>query len=186
MDIVLLNSGGIDSRVSAAFLSEHRIHSLYIDWNPRNSIEAQRAAEITAATYCVDHTVLPWGADWMVNFPILGAWGHPFTNLTGLSVAAAYTRYLEAGGIASGVRAEVTRSPEWRTWMLGLLNSSAISGSIELFLPVFGLLDERVTDMAMELDVDLSTTWSCSSATPACRRCRSCRRREVALFKMRR
>jgi 7-cyano-7-deazaguanine synthase in queuosine biosynthesis len=177
--VVLLNSGGIDSRVSAAMLGTYKVHSLYIDWNPRNSAAAQAAAQITADRYCADHTVLPWGADWVVELRTIGGWGHPYTNLLGLSIAAAFSAYRGAVAVASGVRAEVTAGPGWRDAMVAML-SSPVSGIRRLVLPVYDMSDDEVTLKARAAGIDLTTTWSCTF-DPACGRCHSCARRRRAV-----
>jgi 7-cyano-7-deazaguanine synthase in queuosine biosynthesis len=159
--------------------------SLYVDWNPRNSGAARAAAAITAEKYCADHEILPWGANWIAYLPRLRGWGHPYTNILGLTIGAAYARYREASAVASGVRPESSNGPRWRAAMNELLHASALSGSLDLLLPVYDLTDNAIIANAIALGVDLDTTHSCSQSEPPCGRCRSCQRhaRAVAALK---
>ena len=184
MNVVLLNSGGIDSRVSAALLQagEHTVHSLYVDWNPRNAIAAKAAAQLTADTYCASHEILPWGADWMSRMSF-GGIGMPFTAGLDVTVGAAFACYRKATGVATGLHSGEA-APGWREVAQALLNGSVFSGKFELVLPVWEMSEVDVATAAVHLHVDLVTTYSCNESETPCDGCVHCRRRERAIALM--
>ena len=180
-DVVLLNSGGIDSRVSAALLKAAglTVHSLYVDWNPRNAWAAKAAAQVTADTYCTSHEVLPWGADWMSPMSF-GGIGMPFTAGLGLAVGAACACYRHATAVASGLLSREA-APGWRDTAQALLRGSVFSGTFDLLLPVWSMSEADVAATAVRLGVDLATTYSCNEAEEPCGRCVHCPRHERAI-----
>lgn len=177
-DIVLLNSGGIDSRVTAAMLADigWTIHSLLIDWNPNASAALQRAAAETADRYCASHTVLPWGLDWRTEFPKLGKLAIPYTALTATVLGAQYAHLKGVDWVATGARSDMAPDREWVDLLQDILDLNVPTGPKVLLTPVFDMDDFEVRDKARELGVDLTTTVSCPE-DPPCGTCKSCRRR---------
>lgn len=176
---VLLNSGGIDSRVSAAMLrasGDWEVHSLFIDWNPTVRDAAGLAARITADTYCDHHEVFAWPVDWMTWYPNLRKSTTPYAHLGTFALAAPFAQHVGADYIVSGVRREVSMDPAWFDAMKVVLNGNAFAGGKVFLVPVYEMTNEEVTAKAAELGVDLATTYSCT-AWPACGECASCRRR---------
>lgn len=186
--VVLLNSGGIDSRISAAILrsSGQQVHSLHVAWNRRVAAGSAAAAAATAAAYCVDHTVVPWGVDWTKYLDRLQSWGQPFTNLLAISMGASFAGYLGVTGVASGIHAtnssSIAAANRWRDAMMVLLDPTSHLtggqiGQLRLLLPVFDMSDEAEAKVSAQSGVDLSTTWSCPVSDPACGTCYACKRR---------
>jgi 7-cyano-7-deazaguanine synthase in queuosine biosynthesis len=174
MKVVLMNSGGIDSRVSAAALAAdgHEVYSLYVNWNPRNRQAAQEAARVTADTYCVRHEVLPWGADWMSRMSF-GGIGMPFTAGLSVAVPAAYACHVDAQAVASGLLRQEAASGG-RATATALLHGSVYSGTFDLLLPVWEMSESEVAATAVRLGVDLLTTYSCNEGEEPCGRCVHC------------
>jgi len=176
---VLLNSGGIDSRVSAAILADigWELHSLFIDWNPTSSIQSGICARNTADRYCASHTVFAWPMDWMTWYPQLRKSTTPYALLGTYSLAAPYAQHIGADYIASGIRKEVVTSAEWLDAMRTILNVNKFADSKVFLLPVYDLSNDEVTSKGRELGVDMDSTWSCT-VSPQCGECESCRRRK--------
>lgn len=60
-EILLMNSGGLDSALLAAYATRnlgHTLHSVYIDSGQVNRIPAMAAAQTTATKFCLDHHVI--------------------------------------------------------------------------------------------------------------------------------
>lgn len=177
--VVLLNSGGIDSRVSAAMLevSGMEIHSLFIDWNPTCSITACLAAEETADLYCKSHTVFPWPVDWMTYYPNLKKSTTPFAALGTFSLGVQYAHHIGANYVASGIRREISVDDNWLESLRTVINANAFAEPKVLLLPVYDMTNNQVTETAIQLGVNLVTTYSCT-VVPPCGECRSCDRRK--------
>lgn len=179
--VVLLNSGGIDSRVSAALLAESgmEVHSLTVDWNPYAREAILPAAQATADTYCASHTVLDFPVDWMRWSDLLKKKRMPYTVYVVLGLGAQYAVTLDATWIATGNRKGTSKDPlEWLEIMHRAINQSRVSPEMTILSPVFHLPDEDVDALAKSMSVDLTTTYSCS-VYPACGDCVSCARRRV-------
>jgi len=176
--VVLLNSGGVDSRVVAAMLkaSDMEIHSLFIDWHFGVSAEAGAAAKLTADTYAVDHEVIRFPLDWTRWHDRLGRRWFPFTGPTAIAIGSSYAGFMEAEWLAVGVRRESYTDHTWPEAAQRLLATSGITKPIALLLPVYDMDDAQVAAKGVELGVDMDTTWTCT-ASPQCGTCRGCRRR---------
>jgi len=179
--VVLLNSGGIDSRVSAALLrrSGMDIHSLFIDWNRAARERSLQAAQATADMYCTDHLVFQYpDVDWMQWRPLIGKHGMPYTAQASLVIGAQYAAVLGTPWIASGVRREIARTKDlWVTIQTDALNEAAGFGlECVVLTPVWEMTDDQVWEEAERMGVDLSSTWSCCEF-PACGTCADCKRR---------
>ncbi len=177
--VVLLNSGGIDSRVTAAMLhrSGMTIHSLFIDWMFSITEVGGAAAAETARLYASDHTVLPWGLDWSMRFERLGRQGFPFTGIGAIVVGGMYAATLGAEFIASGVRDEGRPSKEWPDEVQKVLAGGMFTAPMAVLLPVYHMNATQVSTTAKELGVPLETTYSCM-VVPPCGTCKSCQRRK--------
>lgn len=176
-DVVLLNSGGIDSRVAAAMLraSGASVHSLFIDWNPASSFEAGRAARGTADAYCAGHEVFRWPVDWRTWYPSLRKATTPYAFLGTLALGVQYAHHMGANFIASGVRREV-HDADVLGIVADLLSANRFGTEKAFLAPVVNMSEADVTAKARELGVDLDSTWSCPEA-PQCGQCSSCQRR---------
>ena len=178
-EAVLLNSGGIDSRVAGWMM--HRmgweLHSLHIPFNPFNRQACRNAALVTATLYCKTHVVAAEPDDWMR--PYWGARkGWPHTGVYVHLMGAIYAEYRGIGHVVSGLRRDVM-AEDWRPHMISLLAASRVSDSAVLVMP---LLEEIAPDAgirrAEELGVDVSDTHSCW-IDPPCGECAKCEARRA-------
>lgn len=178
-DAVLLNSGGIDSRVSAAIAHSqgYTLHSLLLDFNQPNRNRAQLAAQTTGSLYCADHRVVKYDCDFGVFSPATGNFALPMHGLFLLLVGVQYAISKSIGAVVSGF--------DGRTYTSELINqlhdfmAQNTFRSIEIaFLTPFKdqkedtLLKEYVT----QLQIPLDDTVSCGSLAP-CGVCQACQRR---------
>lgn len=177
---VLLNSGGIDSRVCAAMLRDAgcwETYSLFIDWNVRARPRANEAAAQTAALYCDSHVEFPYPVDWATLAPTMSKFTTPYANLASLGLATQYAQFLGADYIVSGARREVNRNADWRQQFSEAVNGNTMFEPKLYSFPIYDLSNDEVTEKALSLGVDIASTWSCSQH-PACEACASCRRRK--------
>jgi 7-cyano-7-deazaguanine synthase in queuosine biosynthesis len=179
--VVLLNSGGIDSRVAAAMLvvSGMEVHSLTIDWNPGARERVLRAARLTADSYCASHFEFAYSVDWMTWSDKLGRVRMPFAVLAAVALGAQYAVTLgpDVTWLATGRRYQSVEVPGSSTEEMNrVLTQSRLSQTLVLLNPVFDFSDSRVDEKAAELGVDLTTTVSCLAAEE-CGTCVSCQRR---------
>lgn len=178
-EVVLLNSGGIDSRVAAAMLKAAgmTVHSLTLDWNFDARDRSLTAAKLTADLYCETHFVFTYPVDWRRWNEKLGKRSMPYTASTLHALAAQYSAQIDTPWIASGIRAEITDDPShWRDRVMGGINTTGPSAKVVILAPLFDMKPVDVTAKALELGVDLTTTWSCTEPV-ACETCSSCKRR---------
>lgn len=177
--VVLLNSGGLDSRVSAAMLdaSGMTVHSLFLDWAPGGRDRFRRAAQRTADLYAVSHLEFPYPVDWMLFSERLGRVRMPFAVFAAVAIGAQYAASKGIVWVATGRRKHSVEVPEGSTdQMQEVLNQSRVSEKLVLLNPVFDLDDDGVDAKARELGVDLTGSASCMEPTP-CSACPDCRRR---------
>lgn len=176
MKAVLMNSGGVDSRVTAAMLRSQgwELHSIYNDWSGLK--EQELAAKVTADSYCSSHEVFRWPSpDWVIQFELLGKRALPHAALHTTIFGATRAVSLGIEWIASGVRSEAAHDG-FREGFQDLLNSSKYFPDKVLLLPLWSLGVDEITRIGLEHGVDLDTTWSCTSS-PHCGSCDACRRR---------
>jgi 7-cyano-7-deazaguanine synthase in queuosine biosynthesis len=170
-EAVLLNSGGIDSRVTAALLKKqgYVLHSLFVHLNKRNDKATIPAAEETARLYCADRFVFEYPVDWWMQKK--RDWsGVPFTMASTHVIAAQYAHFLECSMIASGVRRE-NADPQRVEHLRRVLESAAMTNPITLLTPLYELADSQ-----MDKTIDLTDTYSCNHYPP-CGKCMACIRR---------
>jgi len=180
-EAVLLNSGGIDSRVAAAIMTGEdygwQLHSLHIPFNPHNRKACKGAAKRTAEMYCVDHEVSRRPDDWMMHMHERGFKHLPHTGIYTHLLAAIYAHSHEIPYVVSGIRKDVMQE-DWRGKFIDLLSMSKLTKPAVIVMP---LLEETAADagvrLAMELDVDISDTHSCWT-DPACGTCHKCSTRD--------
>jgi 7-cyano-7-deazaguanine synthase in queuosine biosynthesis len=175
-EAVLLNSGGIDSRVAAAVLHEQgwTLHSLYHDWTGTDEQRAASAA--TAEQYCTSHHVIAWpDPSWVVWVESLGKRALPHATFTTALLGAMYATKIGVLSVATGARRD-SAFDGWRDAFQELLNSSRFFPDKLVVTPLWDLRDSEVTFIGRTGNVDLDSTWSCPEA-PQCGACASCRRR---------
>jgi 7-cyano-7-deazaguanine synthase in queuosine biosynthesis len=179
-EIVLLNSGGIDSRVSAAMLFDigWDVHSLFLDWNPASLPGMANAALATADSYCASHTVFKYPADFTVWLPPLRKRTMSFASLATTIIGIQFAYSEKISYVANGSRRECNRDREWVQKLSDIVNGNAfIEDGINLIFPVLNMNNDEVTARGRELGVDLESTWSCPN-DPPCGQCESCVRRQ--------
>jgi 7-cyano-7-deazaguanine synthase in queuosine biosynthesis len=176
---VLLNSGGIDSRVLAAMLdvNDWEVHSLFIDWNVRLRPKGGEAAKETADLYCASHTVLPYGADWAAWNEVVQKHTTNYATMTSTMLGLQYAACIDADWVFNGSRKEVSDDPDFVGKFNELVNSNTLQGNRVLSFPLWDMTGSDVSEKAASLGVDLTTTYSCSVYPPDMT-CKSCRRRE--------
>lgn len=173
-----MNSGGIDSRITAAMLHAQgwTIHSIYNDWT---QLEGQaKAAEKTADLYCVQHEVFHWPMpDWIEPYnEQLKKRCLPHTTFHTAMLGAIRAVTLGIYWIASGARIE-SATDDFKNTFQTLLNASKFYPDKLLILPLWDLKEIEITQLAAEYNVDLNSTWSCPNSDPHCGKCESCNRR---------
>lgn len=174
------NSGGADSRTAAAIADAlgWKLRSFYVDWTgPWVGDNQRRAAAETAERYCVSHEVLPLE-------PRMAYW-HESLNKRSIAFQSSLMALFGAelavrdglSWIVTGDRPEVQGSG-WLGAMQELLNVHRARSGIVIVAPVWDLSEDEVTAKAIELGVDLDSTWSCTVSAPHCGECGPCLRRK--------
>lgn len=169
MKAVLLNSGGVDSRVAAAIANKagYELHSIYIDCNPLNRDRALPAAQRTADLFCVSHEVLPFPSLTITYFPDLPG-GLPYSSIVMFSVATAYCKFHKLDAVISGTRTDMWTG-DWLERFKDLLACHKKHTAPLFFTPIFALATmDEVVAKAKELDVPLEDTTSCGRAVVPC------------------
>ena len=175
MEAVLLNSGGIGSRVAAALAQRrgYRLHSLYIACEGDVVNRTWPAADRTASMYCIDHYNLRWPS---------GAAGSlqpvPFKQLLVHILGAQYAAGLGAGVVVSGQRLEAV-PVDFPDMLREMLHSDGYGDGLDFNLPLWetGSL-KQVVYQARQQGVNLNDTYSCSQV-PHCGACAKCQQRKA-------
>lgn len=180
MKAILLNSGGIDSRVTAAILRSqgYTLHSLHIHLNKKNDVKTLEAASRTARLYCQDHFIFEYPTDWNIKKGIF--YGIPFTFLVTHSIGAPYA-YIKGGDLASGYKSSKKNPEEVHSLLQQLLDKSLYTSSVKFITPLLNKSFSEVQELAKNYNVPLEDTYSCTQYPP-CGKCASCSlRRKVGL-----
>ena len=177
---ILLNSGGIDSRVAAAIAhkSQWNLVSLYIDCNPYSRSRSLPAAERTAELYCSEHVVMPFPMDLILlgdkrpNPSLPG--GTAYSSLFCAILASSYAKWRgDVNCIVSGTKNDAW-VPEWKDRLAELMAGYKLHKPPMFFAPVAEMLQVKdVYLKAQELGVPLEDTSSCGAAEP-CGICKKC------------
>ena len=176
-DAVLLNSGGIDSRVCAAIMQDKdwKLHSLHLPFNPHNKGAARKAARRTAELYCVGHYEAREPDNWVTMFK--GFQGLPHTGIYVHLMGAIYAVSKGFEWVVSGYRKDVMAF-DWTSDLTNLLSASKVHEPATFSMP---LKEESAGDaglrIAKELGVDISDTHSCWT-DPPCGTCHKCSARD--------
>lgn len=176
MNIALLNSGGIDSRTSAAFLKKqgHTLHSIHVHCNKRNDIASLPAAAKTAELYCDSHFIYESPTDWAMRKD--NHFGVPYTFLYTHAIGAQYA-FSKGYALATGYKEERDDANRLELFEK-LMGGSLHTEPIEIFAPVYGKNFPQVYEMAKELGVPLEDTYSCTDFPP-CAKCGTCIKRKA-------
>jgi len=173
---VLLDSGGIDSRILAAYLSPRNwdIHALHIPFNPHTRGASLKAAQKTADLYCSGITVMSGPPDWITT--LNRDWhGLPFTGLYVHLVGAMFAVSRGIEYVASGLKKEVMAG-DYIATLREMLSQSKMTTPPSFVVPF--LEDPALADIGAALDsgIPLEDTHSCWT-DPACGSCSKCRAR---------
>ena len=182
---VLLNSGGIDSRVAAAIASKGgwSLTSLYIDNNPHNHDRAIRAAQRTADLYCTEHVVMPFPMDLTLlgdkrpSDKLPGAIG--YSSIVTIVLGAAFARHRQIDNVISGTKNDVWSGDGWKTHLQDLFSCFSLysKGHTYFHTPVEEYKTvQMIVEKAKKLGVPLEDTVSCGHPTP-CGICNKCTQR---------
>lgn len=178
---IILNSGGPDSRVTAAIAKKmgYKLHSLYIDFNKHNGKGAKPAAARTAKLYCVSHTIAPWDIDWYFPFPDNKYFGYPHTNTFVHLIGSQFALKKEAEigkkveWVFTGSRVDAC-APDALTKLHDLLKTVTPHQTATFVSPLWNTKGfDDIVNKAKELGVDLKDTWSCNKY-PKCGTCMKC------------
>lgn len=181
MHAVLLNSGGIDSRVTAKLARDqgYVLHSLHIAANKQIAPASLPAAAKTAELYCADHFVFEYPVDWgKLKFKQ----GHKFSGVgyNALMVATIGAQYAFFKGfelIVSGTKRE-RRSADFHTRFEAIVNESLHTTPVKFVSPIYEMMFKDVIKLARENKVPLEDTYSCTFY-PQCGACPTCVQRRI-------
>lgn len=175
---VLLNSGGIDSRVTAKLAVDtgYTVHSFFVDANPKLKDVAEEAAAETARLYCADHFVYKVPYDWTYDKGD-GIVSMPFTGMMLYTLGAQYASYKGWNAVFTGLRVQGT-NPK-RVEILNSLFADALNTSpVTFYAPLFKETFGTTSAIAKRLNVPLEDTFSCNQ-NPPCGKCRVCLNRQA-------
>jgi len=175
--VILLNSGGVDSRVVAAMC--HRdgweIHSLYFDINQDNRERCMKAAQRTADLYCKEHTVVPLSVLDIKTNPFAGGRGVAHSSLLNHMLAAMFSSKWGITYIVSGQKSDVAGTSiggkgglSYIYTLQKVFNQNQVIKPPIIMMP---FADHEmdytpVFDIAKELKVPLDDTASCGNVVP--------------------
>jgi len=177
---ILLNSGGVDSRVAAKISKDegYVLHSLFIHANFHNDTKTIPAAKKTAELYCVDHYEFEYPIDlWMEKKVIMNEkeikwWGIPYTGWMAYIIGAQYAMFKGYPTIISGMKNEGRKVVEYVEKLADFMTNPT-----EIIAPVFKMSSKEVIELAKREKIPLKDTWSCNRF-PACERCTACKKRK--------
>lgn len=203
-ELVLLNSGGFDSLLTAAILNSQKwnIHSLFIDYGQR-AVEQERVAAMNISSrYGVSfHTVylnlgfshplfdstadisatIHTDGTWDVNLVIV-----PVRNVIFLSIAASYAEQRSLDRVAVGFCGPYWYDEEWPTpdqnanmianfEKMLTVASHGSAKRLRVFAPLLGKSKEQNVRRAKRLNVDFSLFYACHVGDALpCGRCEKC------------
>lgn len=176
-DAVLLNSGGIDSRVTAKLLKDegYTLHSLFIDFNKQISNKSNKSAKETADLYCVDHFVFKYPVDWAMQKSETH-YGTPFVAMAVHAIACQYAAFKGYQYVVAGTRSE-GRGKVYLDNLRLMINKALQTKPVTFVAPLYFKEFDEVITLAKEHKVDLKDTHSCGSH-PSCGKCGPCMKRK--------
>lgn len=179
---IVLNSGGIDSRLVAAQMQGMgwELHGLYVDYGQANREGALPAAQKTADLYCEGRLkVVPYPDfrceknDHMPGYIEQPAYG-PMAAVVGWQ----YAVQIGAGWVVMGCKKD-SYGEEHLTGLQDLVRANKMTKPVVFSAPLWELatLSETLAK-ARELDVDVSDCVSCNRSWPPCGECNRCKGRK--------
>lgn len=182
---VLMNSGGVDSRLTAAFLHAQgwELVSLHLNFGLPNAARAAVAAARTAALFCSGEHVITFGGESLVAEH--GPLGDPPAVFAvapiALSVGASYARAHDLEYVALGLKAE--QGPEFASAAHQMLARGVSRKELVLLHPFSGCLSYQCElELLVELTgsaLELGDAVSCACERP-CGVCVKCKQRQAA------
>lgn len=182
MKVILLNSGGLDTLVSAAYAKSlgYELHSLFVDMGQvsvkRDRESAQRIAEKFGVTH--KETVISGGPYRATNG------GVPFTKMffSFLASIEAVSQGIET--VVTGAKKE-RNNAEMYIKLADLLSCANISQPPVFIKPVWELSLEAEVALGLKLGLtmeEMKATSSCFQTEEVCNQCVTClKRQEVGL-----
>jgi 7-cyano-7-deazaguanine synthase len=202
---VVLLSGGMDSCVSAAIMSQtHRLALLHASYGQRTERRERRAFEEIADFYKAERLVIRLDAlsriggsaltDKRIHVPEEGESLNPqagipityvpFRNAHFLAAAVSWAEVIGAGAVAVGAVADDSSGypdcrPEYYSVFAELVRvGTRPETKIDIATPVIALRKSEIVRRGVELGAPLDRTWSCYQFDDeACGSCDSCRLR---------
>lgn len=176
IDAVLLNSGGIDSRVLAKLAHDagYIVHSLFINANKKLTRPATKAAAKTAKLYCQTHEVFDYPLDWGVKKG--EAHGVGFNAMMSHTLGAQYAIANGWNVLFSGARSQ-GRGDRYMENLRFMLQRGLQTKPVDILTPLWSRKFADVQAIAMGLDIPLNDTHSCTKH-PACGTCAVCIKRQ--------
>ncbi len=200
---VTLLSGGLDSTTTLAIARRDGFdcHALTIDYGQRHRVELEAARAVAERLGARDHVILPLDlrrfggsaltADLAVpksrepaamsDIPVTYV---PARNTIFLALALAWAETLGAEDIFIGVNAlDSSGYPDCRPEFINAFEQLASLGTkagvegksrFTIHTPLIALTKAQIVRRAVELDIDLSLTWSCYDPRPDGRPCGEC------------
>jgi len=182
-NILLLNSGGIDSLAVAkkvSRLSTATLHSVYIDVGQLSRVPAKEAALKIAAKYCISHEVMQVFPDDRYHIEYDVGRNIPFLGAAIFMFGAIYARSRDIDFIASGLKNDGV-SVEFNEKFLSLLATSKKTKVVIPLRPLqnYSSYEEIIEDIRG--DELLPETWSCNRPKK-CGECPKClKRKELSI-----
>lgn len=170
---ILLNSGGIDSRIAAAQFAGFgwELHSLYIV-DPRNDDASMAAAEETALLYCASHRIDPYYG------PICAGNSEedrllPWFTLYAIVRGAQWAADMGIEHVLSGHKRDI-QNDAFKDAIQTVLTTSTRTKSVVVHFPLWELTDwNDLMIRARGVGANLQGTYSCRTY-PECGKCTRC------------
>ncbi len=201
---ICLLSGGLDSSTCLAYATRqgYTCYALSFDYGQRHRFELEAARRVASSLGAVEHKIIALdlrafggsaltddiavpksrsGEDMGHGIPVTYV---PARNTIFLSLALAWAEVLGAGDIFIGVNAiDYSGYPDCRpeyieafTRMADLATRAGVEGTTKLRIhtPLIHLSKAQITQLAADLDVDFSLTFTCYDPDAAGRPCGLC------------
>lgn len=165
IEAVLLNGGGIDSRVVAKMMQDkgYVLHSLFVNANKIREIPCKAAAKKTAELYCVDHFVFDYPVDWYYQKEKKYGRGIALTGWMFFLLGGQYAKFKGCNVVISGLKKEAkNKASEIYIDKLSDLMTTPIS----VLLPICDKTFEEIVKIAKEKKIPLEDTYSCEFYPP--------------------
>jgi 7-cyano-7-deazaguanine synthase in queuosine biosynthesis len=173
---VLLNSGGMDSRLVA-----HKyhgmgweLHSLHLPLTETNRAASREAAEATAQLYCVSHYVTRTPDEWLCRdlSPGHNVTGYPHTVFYSHMVAAQYAAFLGTIYVVTGIQLDAFTDGVLESYTNAMKHSRLTPAPVYI-APYIGGGRDKDLEEYLANGGSMSDTQSCHFS-PICGHCYKC------------